>query len=179
MADIIRVGILGVSQRLGRFNELGVRSWEEAGCAEVQRRLIPNDEAEDTFFIHRLLVIRPARAGLQKLLREWCDAPDALSRCDLILTVAGCGLGAADVMPEATQAVLSRSLPQVAAFVRHVSYSAPCPEAVLSRAVAGVRRRTLLINLPGPDPDMLACIMNALTPLLPALVDAARTARRG
>ncbi len=178
MAEIIRVGILGLSQRKGRFNELGVRSWQEAGCAEVQRWLIPEEEAEDTFFIHRPLVIRPAQAALQKLLREWCDAPHAPSRCDLILTVAGCGLGAGDVMPEATQSVLTRPLPQIAAFVRFASYQAPCPEAVLSRAVAGVRRETLLINLPGPDPDMLACIMKPLVPILPALVHDTRAARR-
>lgn len=178
MADSIRVGILGLSQRTGRFNELGVRTWEEAGCAEVQHWLIPNDEAEDTFFIHRPLVIRPNRAGVQKLLREWCDAPHAPSRCDLILTVAGCGLGAGDVMPDATQAVLSRPLPQVAAFVRQKSYGAPCPEAVLSRAVAGVRRATLLINLPGPSPAMLACIMEPLVPLLPALLQDVRAAKR-
>lgn len=178
MEDIIRVGILGLSQRIGRFNELGVRSWEEAGCAEVQRGLIPEEEAEHTFFIHRPLVIRPARAALQKLLREWCDAPHVPSRCDLILTVGGCGLGTGDVMPEAMQAVLSRPLPQIAAFVRYASYQAPCPEAVLSRAVAGVRRGTLLINLPGPNPEMLACIMNPLAPLLPALVRDTRAARR-
>ncbi len=178
MEEIIRVGILGLSQRVGRFNELGVRSWDEAGCAEVQRWLIPDEEAEDTFFIHRPLVIRPARAALQKLLREWCDAPNPASRCDLILTVAGCGLGAGDVMPEATQAVLSHPLPQIAAFVRYASYQAPCPEAILSRAVAGVRRETLLINLPGPSPQMLACIMNLLTPQLPALVRDARVLHR-
>lgn len=178
MAELIRVGILGLSQRKGRFNELGVRSWEEAGCAEVQHWLIPDDEAEDTFFIHRPLVIRPARPALQKLLREWCDAPHIPSRCDLILTVAGCGLGAGDCVPEATQAVLSRSLPQIAAFVRHASYGAPCSEAVLSRAIAGMRRGTLLINLPGPNPDMLACIMKPLAPILPDLLRDARAARR-
>lgn len=178
MADIIRVGILGLSQRVGRFSELGVRSWEEAGCAEVQHWLIPNDEAEEVFFIHRPLVIRPARAALQRLLREWCDAPHIPSRCDLILTVAGCGLGTGDVMPEATQAILTRPLPQIAAFVRHASYAACRHEAVLSRGVAGMRRSTLLINLPGPDPEMLACIMRPLAPLLPALLREARAARR-
>jgi len=178
MEDIIRVGILGLSQRRGRFNELGVRTWEEAGCAEVQHWLIPDDEAEHTFFIHRPLVIRPARAALQRLLREWCDAPHAPSRCDLILTVAGCGLGAGDVMPEATQAVLTRPLPQIAAFVRAASYDAPCSEAVLSRAIAGMRRSTLLINLPGPNPEMLASIMKPLAPILPDILRDARDARR-
>ncbi len=178
MAELIRVGILGLSQRRGRFNELGVRTWEETGCAEVQHWLIPNDEAEDTFFIHRPLVIRPNRAALQKLLREWCDAPHVPSRCDLILTVAGCSLGAGDVMPEATQSVLTRPLPQIAAFVRHASYGVPCPEAVLSRAVAGMRRRTLLINLPGPNPEMLACIMKPLVLVLPDVLRDVRAARR-
>ncbi len=175
MEELIRVGILGLSQREGRFNELGIRSWEESGCAEVQRWLLTPEDSEAVFFIHRPLVLRGGQRPLQRVLREWCDAPHDASRCDLILTVAGCGLGPDDVMPEATAAILTRPLPHLAQFVRHASYARPTPGGVLSRGVAGLRRRTLLINLPGPQQDLLAGIMQALTPLLPGLVAASRT----
>lgn len=175
MDELIRVGILGLSQREGRFNELGIRSWEESGCAEVQRWLLTPEDSETVFYIHRPLVLRGGLRPLQRVLREWCDAPHIPSRCDLILTVAGCGLGPDDVMPEATAAILTRPLPHVAQFVRHACYATPTPEGVLSRGVAGLRRQTLLINLPGPRQDLLACVMQTLTPLLPALVAAART----
>lgn len=175
MAEPIRVGILGLSQREGRFNELGIRSWEEAGCGEVQRALLGAEDSEATFYIHRPLVIRGGQRNLQNVLREWCDAPSQPSRCELILTVAGCGLGPDDVMPEATSAVMTRPIPGIAQFVRHVTYGLLSPEAVLSRGVAGLRHRTLLINLPGPDTELLAAIMKPLTPMLPAFVAAART----
>lgn len=174
MTEPIRVGILGLSQREGRFNELGVRSWEESGCAEVQRCLLGPEDAETVFYLHRSIVLRGGQKPLYAVLREWCDAPDLPSRCELILTVAGCGLSARDTMPEATLPLLTRPLPHVAQFVRHASYATPHADAVLSRGVAGLRRQTLIINLPGPDPALLRVIMTTLTPLLPAMVAAVR-----
>ncbi len=170
----IKVGLLGLSQREGRFNELGLRSWEESGCAEVERWLLSGD-GEKTYHIQRPLVVRSAQASLTRLLREWCDAPDVPSRCDLILTVAGTGLSPEDVMPEATQAVIRRPTPRIAELVHMAAMAARHPEAALSRGVAGIRRATLLINLPGPDKDMLCSIMATLTPMLPTLVRAAQT----
>lgn len=168
---LIKVGLLGLSQRVGRFNELGLRSWEESGCAAVERRLLAGD-GENIFFIHRPLVIRGGEKNLNRLLREWCDAPDVASRCDLILTVAGTGLGVEDVMPEATQAAIQRQLPRIADFVHMTGVAAHSPDAVLSRGIAGVRRSTLIINLPGPDQTLLNGIMETLTPMLPRLVHA-------
>lgn len=172
--SLIKVGLLGLSQRIGRFNELGLRSWEEAGCAEVERRLLAGN-GEEIYQIHRPLVIRGGQANLTRLLREWCDAPDIPSRCDLILTVAGTGLGPDDVMPEATQAVIRRPTPRIAELVHVTGMAARYPEAALSRGVAGIRRATLIINLPGPDTALLASIMEMLTPMLPTFVQAAQT----
>lgn len=169
----IKVGILGLSQRVGRFNELGLRSWEEAGCAEVERHLM-DGEGESLFLIHRPLVIRGGVKNFQRLLREWCDAPNVEARCDLILTVDGTGIGPDDVLPEATAAVIQRPVSGIADFVRHIGYLERHPDAVMSRGLAGLRRHTLIINLPGPDQALVGTIMAALTPMLPAFIKAAR-----
>ncbi len=169
----IKVGILGLSQRVGRFNELGVRSWEESGCAELERWL-QKEGGEDVFYTHRPLVVRGGRAVVQRLLREWCDAPHVESRCDLILTVAGTGIGPDDVMPDAAQAIIKRSLPGISDLVRVAGTAGRFPEAVLSRGVAGLRKKTLIVNVPGPDKALIACVMELLAPMLPALVRAAQ-----
>lgn len=169
----IKVGILGLSQRVGRFNELGLRSWEESGCAQVERHLLGGG-GENVFGIHRPLVIRGGLKNLERLLQEWCDAPNVEARCDLILTVAGTGLGPEDVMPEATQAVIRRPTPRIADAVHMAGIAARHPEAALSRGLAGIRDRTLIINLPGPNPQLLSDVMDLLTPMLPAFVQAAR-----
>src|SRR5579875_3815646 len=114
---LIKVGILGLSQRQGRFNELGLRSWEESGCAEVER-FLQAGEGEQIFHIYRPLVVRGGEANLERLLREWCDAPEVSARCDLILTVAGTGIGPEDVMPEATIKTIRRPLLGISDFVR-------------------------------------------------------------
>jgi molybdenum cofactor synthesis domain-containing protein len=168
---LIKVGILGLSQRVGRFNELGLRSWEESGCAEVERLLHAQSE-EEIYYIHRPLVVRGGLANLQRLLREWCDAPDVSARCDLILTVAGTGLGPDDVMPEATQATIRRPLTGISDFVRHAGVVSRQPEAILSRGIAGIRQRTLIINLPGPRLELIGSAMELLAPLLPTFVQA-------
>jgi molybdenum cofactor synthesis domain-containing protein len=77
-------------------------------------------------------------------LRKWADAHAA----DLILTTGGTGLSPRDVTPEATMQVLDRIVPGFSEAMR-ASSLAKTPFAMLSRAVCGVRRRTLILNLPG------------------------------
>lgn len=69
---------------------------------------------------------------------------------DLVLTVGGTGLGPRDVTPEATRGVLEREAPGLAEAMR-LGSSASTRRAFLSRAVAGVRGRTLVVNLPGSE----------------------------
>jgi len=144
---MIRVGILGLARREGTFSEVGLRSWEEAGCAAVERVLIT--AGEGLYTVHRPLVIRSARAEAERILRDWCDVPNEAARCDLILTVGGTGYSDADVMPEATQAILKRPAPGIIETLRRAAMDAGQPEATISRGVAGMRGRTLLVNLPG------------------------------
>jgi molybdopterin adenylyltransferase len=77
-------------------------------------------------------------------LSAWCDTDAA----DLILTTGGTGLSGRDVTPEATRAVLERDAPGFAERIRVLSLET-FPRAALSRGLAGVRKKTLIINLPG------------------------------
>lgn len=91
----------------------------------------------------------------------------------LVLTVGGTGLGARDITPEATRGVLDREVPGLAEAMRAAS-SAVTPNAWLSRAVCGVRRRTLIVNLPGSRKaavENLAAILPALPHALAMLRD--------
>src|SRR5579884_3580575 len=77
-------------------------------------------------------------------LTQWCDSDAA----DLILTTGGTGLSARDNTPEATRAVLDREAPGIAERIRVLSLQT-FPRAALSRGLAGSRKRTLIVNLPG------------------------------
>lgn len=77
-------------------------------------------------------------------LTEWADG-DA---CDLIVTTGGTGVSPRDHTPEATRAVLSREIPGIAEAMRASSLG-KTPFAILSRGVAGIRGRALIVNLPG------------------------------
>jgi len=77
-------------------------------------------------------------------LIAWCDGDVA----DLVLTTGGTGLAPRDITPEATRVAIEREAPGIAERIRIVSVGT-FPRAALSRGLAGVRARTLIINLPG------------------------------
>jgi len=79
-----------------------------------------------------------------RTLIEWCDHDVA----DLILTTGGTGLAPRDVTPEATRAAIEREAPGIAEELRRRG-TATTKYAVLSRGLAGVRNKTLIVNLPG------------------------------
>jgi molybdopterin adenylyltransferase len=100
-------------------------------------------------------------------LKELCDR-----RVDLVITAGGTGISARDVTPEATRQVIERELPGLAEAMRAAS-AKQTPNALLSRAVAGVRRETLIVNVPG---SMKAALEN-LDTILPALPHAVKMLR--
>lgn len=102
---------------------------------------------------------------IESLLRKLCDE----DRCALVLTTGGTGPSRRDVTPEATRAVLERELPGFGEILR-VSSFAKVPTAILSRATAGTRGRSLIVNLPGNPKAIGEC--------LPLLVPAIREALR-
>jgi molybdenum cofactor synthesis domain-containing protein len=73
---------------------------------------------------------------------------DLADEAELVLTTGGTGLGPRDVTPEATMAVLERAAPGIAEAIR-ADAIAKTPHGLLSRGIAGVRGRTLVVNLPG------------------------------
>lgn len=93
-------------------------------------------------------------------------------RVDLIVTVGGTGISPRDITPEATRMVLDRELPGLVEAMRSSS-ALITPNALLSRAIAGVRRETLVINLPGS----LSAAVENLRSILPALPHAIKMLR--
>lgn len=108
-------------------------------------------------------------AIVQRLL-AWCDGDVA----DLVLTTGGTGLSPRDITPEATLTVLEREAPGIAERLR-VSCIESFPRAALSRGVAGVRHRTLVVNLPG-SPGGVRDALAALDPIVDHACDIVRGA---
>ena len=79
------------------------------------------------------------------------------SKCDLIVTTGGTGVAARDVTPEATRPVLEKELPGFTEIMRVQSF-AKVKTAILSRALAGTRGKTLIVNLPGKPSAVRECL---------------------
>jgi molybdopterin adenylyltransferase len=77
--------------------------------------------------------------------------------CDLVVTTGGTGIGPRDITPEATRSVVEKELPGFGETMRRLSLE-KVPTAILSRALAGTRGRTLIINLPGKPSAVRECL---------------------
>jgi molybdopterin adenylyltransferase len=102
---------------------------------------------------------------ISSLLQRLADS----GRFSVILTTGGTGVALRDVTPEATRAVIEREIPGVAEVMRSEGCKAT-PLAALSRAVAGVRGRTAIINLPGSPKGAIESL-DAIVNLIPHIVD--------
>ncbi len=149
----IRVAILTVSDRSARGERedaSGPALAEEVvrqGWALVQRDVIADD------FL-----------ALCEKLSAWADSGEF----DVILTTGGTGFGVRDVTPEATNEVIERAAPGLAEAMRLASLQIT-PHAMLSRATAGIRKRTLIVNLPGSPRGALENLQ-VILPVLPHAV---------
>jgi molybdenum cofactor synthesis domain-containing protein len=129
----VRVGILTVSdgvsagEREDRSGGLLAGWVENQGFEEAAREAVPDREPD--------------------VVRSLARMADEVG-CDLVLTTGGTGLTERDVTPEATRAVVGRLAPGIAERIRALG-ARETPYAALGRGVAGVRGRTLIVNLPG------------------------------
>lgn len=100
---------------------------EAQGWSVVKQSLLPDNEV-----------------SIRNILISWADS----NEMDVILTTGGTGFSPRDVTPEATRAVIDREAPGLAEAMRAASLQIT-PHAMLSRIVTGIRRKTLIVNLPG------------------------------
>ena len=99
------------------------------------------------------VIIPDEQEKISSELRKLADEED----CDLIVTTGGTGVSARDVTPEATRAVLQKELPGFGEAMRMQSL-AKVKTAILSRAVAGTRGKSLIVNLPGKPTAVRECL---------------------
>ena len=110
-------------------------------------------------------VIPDEKDVIASKLTEWTDEGNV----DVIITTGGTGLGPRDVTPEATLAVVDRVVPGLTEAMRAETFS-KTPFAILSRAVAGIRRSCLIINLPGSPKAVRECL-EVVLPVIPHAVE--------
>jgi molybdenum cofactor synthesis domain-containing protein len=129
----IRFGILTLSDRSSRGERADssgpalANLIQAEGWLLIKKALLPDDES-----------------AIREMLASWSDSGEL----DIILTTGGTGFSPRDVTPEATRAIIDREAPGLAEAMRAASLRVT-PHAMLSRIVTGIRKKTLIVNLPG------------------------------
>lgn len=149
----IQFGILTLSDRSSRGERADSSGpalaalIQAEGWSVVKQALLPDEES-----------------AIRDILTNWADGGEM----QVILTTGGTGFSPRDVTPEATQAVIEREAPGLAEAMRAASLKVT-PHAMLSRIVTGIRRKTLIINLPGSPKGALENFQ-VVVPVLPHAV---------
>jgi molybdopterin adenylyltransferase len=154
---MINVGILTVSDR-------GSRGERVDESSKAIREVLAQLDVD----VKRYEIIPDEVDIIAAELTEWADE----EKLDLILTTGGTGLSPRDVTPEATLRVVDKLAPGFAEVMRSESLKIT-PMGMLSRAAAGVRGTTLIINLPGSPKAVRECL-GAIMPALPHAVEVVR-----
>jgi molybdopterin adenylyltransferase len=148
----MRIGILTVSDRASR----GV--YEDKGGPAIRACLT---EFLSCAWEPHALLIPDEQDQIEATLKAMCDDEG----CCLVVTTGGTGPAKRDVTPEATEAVCEKLLPGFGELMREVSLKT-VPTAILSRQTAGIRGKTLIVNLPGKPGAIRECLL-AVMPAIP------------
>jgi molybdenum cofactor synthesis domain-containing protein len=146
----LRVGILTLSDRAASGERADASG---PALAELIRA--------QSWSVTKQVILPDDESAIRATLIEWTD----IGQLDMILTTGGTGFAPRDVTPEATRAVIQRDAPGLAEAMRAESLK-KTPHAMLSRAVTGIRGRTLIVNLPGSPKGALENLQTIL-PVLP------------
>lgn len=149
-----RVGILTLSDK-------GSRGEREDLSGQVIKEMVQEISGEVVLYE----VIPDEQDLIRDMLIRWSD----LEKINLLLTTGGTGLSPRDFTPNATLQVIDYEVPGIAETMRRESMQ-KTPRAMLSRAVAGVRGQTLIINLPGSPKAVRECL-EVILPALPHGLD--------
>lgn len=146
---MIKVGIITVSDKgsRGERKDLSGPAIEEV-ISQIDGKVVAYE------------IIPDEQKEIEEILKEYAD----YKRVDIIFTTGGTGFAERDVTPEATLAVINKLVPGIPEVMRMESLKIT-PKAMLSRATAGIRDKTLIINLPGSPKAVKEC----LQAILPAL----------
>lgn len=153
---IIKIGIINISDRASKgiyedipgqsivatLNEYLTSPWEK------EYAVIPDEQSQ-----------------IEKMLIKMADE----KKCCLIITCGGTGPAKRDVTPEATEAVCDKMMPGFGELMRTTSLQY-VPTAILSRQTAGIRNKTLIVNLPG-KPNAIRQCLDAVFPAIPYCID--------
>jgi molybdopterin adenylyltransferase len=155
MTQSIRAGILTVSDRgyRGEYRDLSGPAIHELVVAQLGATV----ELET--------IVPDERQSIAGILLAWADE----AGLDLVLTTGGTGFAPRDVTPEATLDVIEREAPGLVEAMRAASLPIT-PHAMLSRAVAGIRGQTLIVNLPG-SPKAVRENLETILPALPHAIE--------
>jgi len=140
------------------------KGWQGERCDE-SGKAIRDSLSQLSSHVVKYEVIPDEVGIIASKLAEWADG----GSLDVILTTGGTGLGPRDVTPEATLSILDKVVPGFAEAMRAETFSIT-PFAILSRAVAGVRGKCLIINLPGSSKAVQECLQ-VILPAIPHAVE--------
>ncbi|CAD5122882.1 DgyrCDS11282 [Dimorphilus gyrociliatus] len=145
--NVIKFGVIAVSDR-GYSGEHTDKS--DIICSLLTgQKLLSNVECQVT----RRNIVKDNFEDIKQNLMQWCDEDEV----NILLTVGGTGFAARDVTPEATKAVIEKETPGISLALLSESLKITCM-AMLSRLCSGIRKRTLIINLPGSLKGSQECL---------------------